>query len=58
MDKEIDGITMEALRMAWYMRGGIPYDQILQLGVSERKLISALIADTMETTKKSGMPFF
>ena len=53
MDKEIDGITMEALRMAWYMRGGIPYDQILQLGVSERKLISALIADNMETTKKS-----
>jgi hypothetical protein len=58
MDKEIDEIRMEALRMAWYMRGGISYDQVLQLSVSERKLIGKLISDNMETTKKSGLPFF
>lgn len=58
MDKEINDIRLEALRMAWYMRGGLPYDQALQLSVSERKLISGIIKDNMETTKKSGLPFF
>jgi hypothetical protein len=58
MDKEINDIRLEALRMAWYMRGGLPYDQALQLSVSERKIISGIIKDNMETTKKSGLPFF
>lgn len=58
MDKEIADIRMEALRMAWYMRGGLPYDQPLQLSVPERKIISQIINDNMETTKKSGLPFF
>lgn len=58
MDKESDEIRQEALRMAWYMRGGLTYDQAMALGVSERKMISALIKDNLETTKKSGMPFF
>ena len=58
MDKESDEIRQEALRMAWYMRGGLTYDQAMALGVSERKMISALIKDNLETTKKSGLPFF
>jgi hypothetical protein len=58
MEKEVDNIRLEALRMAWYMRGGLPYDQALQLSRSERKLISDIIKDNMETTKKSGLPFF
>jgi hypothetical protein len=58
MDKEIIAIRSEALRLAWWMRGGLPYDQALQLSVDERKIISKIIEDNMETTKKSGLPFF
>jgi hypothetical protein len=58
MDSEINEIRIEALRMAWYMRGGLSYEQALQLSISERKLIGQIIKDNMETTKKSGMPFF
>jgi hypothetical protein len=58
MEKEINDIRLEALRMSWYMRGGLPYDQALQLSVSERKLISGIIKDNMETTKKTGLNFF
>jgi predicted component of type VI protein secretion system len=58
MDKEINDIRTEALRLAWYMRGGLPYDQALQLSIEERKLISQIVKDNMETTKKSGLPFF
>jgi hypothetical protein len=58
MDKESEEIRREALRMAWYMRGGLTYDQAMALGVSERKMINNLIKENLETTKKSGMPFF
>ena len=58
MDKEIDGIRQEALKMAWYMRGGLTYEQALQLSSRERELISDLIKENLETTKKSGLPFF
>ena len=58
MDKEINDIRSEALRLAWYMRGGLPYDQAMRLSVSERKIIGKIIEDNMETTKKSGLPFF
>jgi CheY-specific phosphatase CheX len=58
MDKETGDIRQEALKVAWYMRGGVSYDQALQLSVSERTTISNLIKENLETTKKTGLPFF
>lgn len=58
MEKETVDIRREALQLSWYMRGGITYDQAMQLSVSERTLISELIKENLETTKKSGLPFF
>ena len=58
MDKDITNIKQEALQMSWYMRGGISYEQALQLSVSEKEMIGQIIKDNMETTKKSGLPFF
>ena len=58
MDQECNDIRQEALQMSWYMRGGLSYDHALQLSVAERKLINRLIKDNLETTKKSGLPFF
>jgi hypothetical protein len=58
MEKESNSIRQEALKMAWYMRGGLNYDQALQLSTAERKLISDMIKENLETTKKTGLPFF
>ena len=58
MDTETNDIRQEALKMAWYMRGGLSYDHAMQLSVQERKLINELIKENLETTKKSGLPFF
>ena len=58
MEQESNDIRQEAIKMAWFMRGGITYDQALQLSVAERKTISELIKENLETTKKTGLPFF
>jgi hypothetical protein len=46
------------MQFAWYMRGGLSYEDALHLSTSERKIIGKLIENNIETTKKSGLPFF
>jgi len=58
MEKESNDIRQEAIKMSWYMRGGISYEQALNLSQTERKIISELIKENLDTTKKSGLPFF
>ena len=58
METDTAQIRQEALKMCWYMRGGITYDQAMQLSISERKIINDIVKENMETTKKSGLPFF
>ena len=58
MEKESREIKQEALKMVWYMRGGLSYEAALNLSSDERTSISQIIKDNLETTKKSGLPFF
>jgi hypothetical protein len=58
MEKETRSIRQEVLKLCWYMRGGLTYDEAMQLGQVERDIINELVKDNLETTKKSGLPFF
>jgi len=40
------------------MRGGLSYDDSMMLSKIEREIISEIVKDNLETTKKSKMPFF
>jgi hypothetical protein len=44
--------------MAWYMRGGASYEDVLNMSSQERKAIESIIDNNLETTKKTQMPFF
>lgn len=58
LDKQSKAIKEDILRICWYMRGSITYDEAMQLSFEDKKLINKIIKDNLETTKKSGMPFF
>lgn len=58
LDREANEIRNDVLRLCWYMRGGITLSEAFELDVNEKKLIAELIKDNLETTKKSGMPFY
>lgn len=58
MEKDCQDIRQEAMKMSWFMRGGLTYDQALALSIQEREIINEIIKDNLETTKKSGLPFF
>ena len=57
-EKESRAIKEEALRNCWYMRGGITYNEAMDMGAEERKLISDLVKENLKIAKESGMPFF
>lgn len=48
----------DLLRICWFMRGGIGYDECHMLTHDEKIIISKIIEKNLETTKESGMPFF
>jgi len=58
IEKEAKGIKKDILKICWYMRGGINYSEAMMLSHEERMIISDIIKDNLETTKKSGLPFF
>lgn len=58
MEKEADLIRQDALKMCWYMRGGLTYHEAMHLSNRERTLINGIVKENLETTKKSGLPFF
>jgi hypothetical protein len=58
MEAESLAIKDNAIKMSWYMRGGATYEDVLNMSNSERKNISKLIEENLDTTKKSGLPFF
>ncbi len=57
-EKIVDQIKKSAMSMAWYMRGGASYEDILNMSSTEREYLKELIDNNLETTKKSGLPFF
>ena len=58
MDQEAAEIKENCLKLSWYMRGGITYEQTMMLSPQERRMISDLAKENIETTKKSGLPWF
>lgn len=57
-EKQARAVKQEALKISWYMRGGVSYEDAMMLSFQEREIISDIIKENMETTKKSGLPFF
>jgi hypothetical protein len=58
MEQECNDIKKNALKMSWYMRGGVSYEDILNMSHTERTAINKIIEDNLETTKSSRLPFF
>lgn len=57
IDKQARDMKKDLLRICWYMRG-MSYTDAVMLGHEERELIGELIKDNLETTKRTGLPFF
>lgn len=58
METECNDIKKSAISLSWYMRGGVSYEDVLNMSFEERKIINQLVESNLETTKKTQLPFF
>mgnify|MGYP001330168228 CR=1 FL=1 len=58
MEKETKALRHDLLKICWYMRGGVTYSEAAAMSPTERQIVSQLVKDNLETTKKTGQPFF
>ena len=58
LENEGKNLKMDLFRTCWYMRGGVTLNEAYNLSPAERDIVSQLVKDNLETTKKSGQPFF
>jgi hypothetical protein len=58
MDAETKNLKHELLKVCWYMRGGVTYQEALNMSIEERKIVANIVKDNLETTKKTGRDFF
>lgn len=58
MEKETKALKDNLFRLCWYMRGGMTISEAYNLAPDDIEVINGIIKDNMETTKKSGLPFF
>lgn len=57
-DKEIESLRQDTLKMCWHMRGGLTYQEAMNLSHTERVIIGKIIKENIETTKKTGLAWF
>lgn len=57
LESESKAIKNELLRICWYMRGSISYEESWFLTFDEKDIINKLIKENMETIEKTGIPF-
>ena len=46
----------ELVRLCWYMRGGLSYDEAFLLSPEDREIMAKLVKDNIETVKNTKMP--
>ena len=57
-DSQTKNLKLEIMKLCWFMRGGITWQEALDLSPEERSVATQLVKENMETTKKTGQPFF
>ena len=57
-DSQIKNLKLELMKVCWFLRGGMSWNEALVLSPGEREIVSQLVKENMDTTKKSGHPFF
>jgi hypothetical protein len=53
LDKEARLIKRDCLKLCWYMRG-LSFAEVMHMSWEEREIIGEIVAENLETTKKSG----
>jgi hypothetical protein len=58
MEKQTKALKNQLYKLCWYMRGSLSFSEAFDLSLEDMEIISEIIKDNLDTTKKTQMPFF
>ena len=58
MEKEAKALKNQLYQIMWFMRGSITISEAFELETEDLDIITKIIKDNLETTKKTKLPFF
>ena len=58
LESEGKNLKLELMKICWFMRGGMSWQEALNLSPDERGIAAQLVKENMDTSKKTGQPFF
>tara|TARA_B110000240_G_C13325328_1_gene378898 strand:+ start:180 stop:356 length:177 start_codon:yes stop_codon:yes gene_type:complete len=58
MEQQAKQLKHNLYKLAWYMRGSLGVNEAFSLDNEDREIISNIIEENFETTKKIQMPHF
>ena len=57
-ENQAKNLKLELMKICWFMRGGMSWNEALTLSPDERLIASQLVKENMDTAKKTGQLFF
>lgn len=58
MEKEAKALKNQLYQIMWFMRGSITMSEAFELEAEDLDIITKIIKENLETTKKTKLPFF
>lgn len=58
MEKEAKALKNQLYQIMWFMRGSITISEAFELETEDIDIITKIIKENLETTKKTKLPFF
>ena len=58
LEKDVKQMRYNLFKLAWHMRGSLSVDEAFELPPEDRDILGDIIKDNLETTKKTGLPYF
>jgi hypothetical protein len=58
MELDQKNLKHELYKLCWYMRGSVSADEAFTMCIEDREIIGKIIAENLETTKNTNLPFY
>lgn len=57
-DKDSKALRKSILKLCWYMRGGLTFEEAMTMGFQDRELVNEIVSENLKTTEETKLPFF
>lgn len=58
LERETKALKDELFTICWFMRGSLSISEAFDLSQEDLEILSKIIKENLENTKKTGLPFF